>query len=139
MRKFLIICLSLLFISNTSFSQDSDERWEYIGQDGQKAKYYRDVFNLFVKEDVFGVKQVWIKVVQPKYSMKRGNKTYTYYNVVSKHLYEIKCGSQEMRLKQYADYTAEGKLIVSNELFESFEKAVPESMGEFIMSKFCLR
>ena len=138
MKKIISIILLVILFSKNSFGQEEEGRWLPIGDGLDSSKLFMDINTMFAKEDVFGVKQVWIKVIEPKYVSKVGGKTRTHYNAVFKQLYEIKCSTNEMRLKQYAFYTSKGELIISNELYDSFSTVIPESFGELIFKKSCV-
>lgn len=139
MKIMFITFALLLFISKTYSQENTDERWEYIGQSKEKEKYYIDIKTQYSTDDVLGSKEVWIKCESPVKKITKSNgKTFTYYNVVCLTLHEINCSKNEMKLKQEITYDSKGKLLDTwDNGFASFKKVVPGTIGEMIMEESC--
>lgn len=135
---FIIITLGSLKAYSQTEKEYDDDGWEFIGKSASGSKYYMEALAAYTtKEDVFGIKKIWVKVIESKTILKRKGKKYTYYNTKNMLLYEFNCKNKELREIQYAVYNSKGDLLDSGNSYGESSTVIPGSMGETIFRAGC--
>lgn len=106
------------------FMDDSDKGWRLVGETDTDLTYYNSD-----KERCMdgGILKIWIK--------RTHRNTDSKYGLV---LYELKCKTDELRVKSITEYDKNGHVLQSDEYSDiSWSDVIPDSMGEAIMKAVC--
>jgi hypothetical protein len=134
MKKYLksLVFLVVLFTTKALKAQD----WQYLTKNHEGYEVYVRSVNT---NSAFS-KEVWVKTIGRKITIKKNGKLFVYKNAYTLSLMQFFCYNSEYKIRTYYEYSSEGKLLNSEEYGEyevESSKVVPETLGETIFNNIC--
>lgn len=106
------------------FVDDLNKGWRLIGETNDDYLWHDSDKEICDADSK--VLKAWIKAIHRKEKA-----------AYSLMLYELKCETNQFRLKSSADYDTSGNLLQSEKYDTTWEDAIPDSAGEVILNKVC--
>lgn len=127
------IFVTASIIPKVTFCQESDLHWIYVGKSADYITFY--IKNEYISMDYNNIIKMWVKLERPTATI--GKKIYK--NVVEEELYLLDCKNKKYELLSFYTYSADGKIIDSNDDNTNgtfgFSDVVPESIMELVINK----